>query len=63
MKLLITVLTLIIVAAAGLTSLHFFRDFSYDLSSVLDIVAYASIVSGIYILTTYHRQIDLTEKQ
>lgn len=62
MKLLITVLTVIIVAAAGLTSLHFFRDFSYDLSSLLDIVAYGSIVTGIYLLTTYHKQKNLSHK-
>jgi glucose uptake protein GlcU len=56
MKLLITILTLVVVAAAGLTSLYFFRDFNYDLSSVLDIVAYLSIVSGIYLLTTQKRK-------
>jgi hypothetical protein len=56
MKLLITILTLIVVAAAGLTSLYFFRDFNYDLSGILDIVAYVSIVSGIYILTAQKRK-------
>jgi hypothetical protein len=62
MKLLISILMLIIVAAAGLTSLHFFRDFHYDLSSLLDIVAYVSIVTGIYLLTVYHRQNKLDRR-
>jgi hypothetical protein len=51
MKLLITILMLITVASAGLASLYFFRDFSYNLSSLLDVVAYASIVIGIYLMT------------
>ena len=51
MKLLITILMLITVASAGLASLYFFRDFSYNLSSLLDVVAYASIVIGIYLIT------------
>jgi glucose uptake protein GlcU len=42
---------LITVASAGLASLYFFRDFSYNLSSLLDVVAYASIVIGIYLIT------------
>jgi len=56
MKLLISILTLAVVAACGLTSLHFFRDFDYDMSSVLDIVAYGSIVSGIYLMTAQSRK-------
>jgi hypothetical protein len=51
MKLLITILMLITVASAGLASLYFFQDFSYNLSSLLDVVAYASIVIGIYLMT------------
>jgi hypothetical protein len=51
MKLLITILMLITVASAGLASLYFFRDFNYNLSSLLDVVGYASIVVGIYLLT------------
>ena len=47
----------IVVAAAGLTSLYFFRDFNYDMSSLLDIVAYASIVAGIYFMTRNRRKI------
>ena len=51
MKLLITILMLITVVSGGLASLYFFRDFNYNLSSLLDIAAYASIVSGIYLMT------------
>jgi hypothetical protein len=57
MKLLITILMLITVASAGLASLYFFRDFSYNLSSLLDVVAYASIVAGIYLMTANRRKI------
>jgi hypothetical protein len=56
MKLLITILMLAVVAACGLFSLHFFRDFDYDMSSVLDIIAYGSIVSGIYLITAHSRK-------
>lgn len=58
MKLLITILMLAIVAASGLFSLHFFRDFHYDLSSLLDIVAYASIVTGIYLMTMHRKKLS-----
>ena len=51
MKLLITILMLITVVSAGLASLYFFRDFRYNLSSLLDVAAYASIVTGIYAIT------------
>jgi hypothetical protein len=57
MKLLITILMLITVASAGLASLYFFRDFSYNLSSLLDVVAYASIVAGIYAITRKGRKV------
>jgi hypothetical protein len=56
MKLLITILMLITVASAGLASLYFFRDFNYNLSSLLDVVAYASIVIGIYLMTMNKRK-------
>jgi hypothetical protein len=56
MKFLITILMLAVVAACGLLSLHFFRDFDYDMSSVLDIIAYGSIVSGIYLMTLQGRK-------
>jgi hypothetical protein len=56
MKLLITILMLITVVSAGLASLYFFWDFRYNLSSLLDIVAYASIVTGIYLMTLKNRK-------
>ena len=57
MKLLITIMMLITVVSAGLASLYFFRDFNYNLSSLLDVVAYASIVTGIYLITMNRRKI------
>ncbi|HUB62409.1 MAG TPA: hypothetical protein VL978_16965 [Puia sp.] len=57
MKLVITILMLAIVAACGLTSLHFFRDFNYDLSWLLDLAAYGSIVTGIYLMTVHKRKL------
>jgi hypothetical protein len=51
MKLLITIMMLITVVSAGVASLYFFRDFRYNLSSLLDVAAYASIVTGIYAIT------------
>lgn len=56
MKLLITVLLLTTIVVSGLTSLHFFRETDYDLSSLLIITAYASIVVGIYNLTVRGRK-------
>jgi glucose uptake protein GlcU len=56
MKLLITILMLITVVSAGLASLYFFRDFNYNLSSLLDIIAYAAIVIGIYLMTVNNRK-------
>lgn len=56
MKLLITILMLAVVAACGLFSLHFFRAFDYDVSSLLDVVAYGSIVTGIYFMTVHNRK-------
>ncbi|HET6255127.1 MAG TPA: hypothetical protein VFE32_13685 [Puia sp.] len=53
MKLLITILMFAVVTVCGLFSLHFFRDFNYDLSGVLDMAAYASIVTGIYLMTVH----------
>ena len=57
MKLLITIMMLITVVSAGLASLYFFRDFNYNLSSLLDVVAYASIVTGIYLITMNRRKL------
>jgi len=49
-------LMLITVVSAGLASLYFFRDFKYNLSSLLDVLAYASIVTGIYLMTVNRRK-------
>ena len=51
MKILITILLLATMVASGLTSLHFFRATDYDLSSLLIITTYLSMVFGIYVLT------------
>jgi hypothetical protein len=56
MKFLITTLLLVTMVASGLTSLHFFRETDYDLSSLLVITTYLSMVFGIYMLTVYHRK-------
>jgi len=53
MKFLITVLLLVAMVASGLTSLHFFRATDYDLSSLLVITTYLSMVFGIYVVTRH----------
>lgn len=55
MKYLIALIMLISIVVNGLTSYRFFKVSSYDLSSLLVIVSYLSIVLGIYALTM-HRQ-------
>jgi hypothetical protein len=55
-KFLITVLLLVIMVASGLTSLHFFRATDYDLSSLLVLTTYLSIVFGIYVLTVHNKK-------
>jgi hypothetical protein len=51
MKVLITLILLVSIVVNGLTSYHFFRASSYDLSSLLIIASYLSIVLGIYVVT------------
>ena len=51
MKVLITIILLISIVVNGLTSYHLFRASSYDLSSLLIIASYLSIVLGIYVVT------------
>jgi hypothetical protein len=53
MKTLITILTLITMVVAGITSLHFFRESQYNLSSLLIIATYFSIVLCIYAISVY----------
>jgi hypothetical protein len=51
MKYVITLLLLIGVVINGLTGYHFFRTASYDLSSLMIVASYLSIVFSIYMLT------------
>ena len=51
MKYVITLLLLIAVVINGLTGYRFFRNESYDLSSLLIVASYLSIVFSIYMLT------------
>ncbi len=55
MKLLITLIMLISMVVSGITGYHLFKASSYDLSNLLVIASYLSIVLGIYALTT-HKQ-------
>lgn len=50
-KYVVAVLFLIAVVANGLTGYRLFRSNEYDLSSLLIIASYASIVGSIYFLT------------
>lgn len=56
MKILITILLLVTMVTSGLTSLHFFRATDYDLSSLLIITTYLSMVFGIYVLTVRNKK-------
>jgi hypothetical protein len=56
MKILITFALIIVMVVSGLTSLYFFRASDYDLSHVLVIATYLSIVFGIYELTVGERK-------
>ena len=50
-KLLIILLMLTSIVVNGMTSYHLFRASSYDLSSLLIIASYLSVVLGIYVVT------------
>jgi ABC-type spermidine/putrescine transport system permease subunit II len=56
MKYLLTLVLLISIVVNGLTSYHLFRASSYDLSSLLIIASYLSIVLGIYVVTMRKRK-------
>ncbi len=56
MKTLITIALLIAMVVSGLTSLHFFNETDYDLSSLLIVTTYLSIVFGIYVATMGKRK-------
>lgn len=51
MKILITFALIIVMVISGLTSLYFFQASDYDLSHVLVIATFLSLVLGIYELT------------
>ncbi|WP_431209316.1 hypothetical protein ACQ86N_24355 [Puia sp. P3] len=51
MKLLIILLMLTSIVVNGMTSYHLFRASSYDLSSLLIIASYLSIVLAIFVVT------------
>lgn len=61
MKLLITLVMLISMLVSGMTSYHLFRASSYDLSSLLIIASYLSIVLGIYVVTMRKQKPTLTK--
>lgn len=52
----ITLILLIAVVANGLTGYELFRSYKYDLSHLLIIASYASIVGTIYYLTVYRQR-------
>lgn len=56
MKTLISLLLLISVVVSGFTSYMLFRQSDYNISAVLTIASYLSIVFSIYALTTSKRR-------
>jgi hypothetical protein len=56
MRYIITLVLLIAVVLNGLTGYHFFQHTSYNLSSLMIIASYLSIVMSIYVLTVGKRK-------
>ena len=56
MKALISILLLISVVVSGITSYHLFRQSDYNVSAVLTITSYLSIVFCIYALSMGSRK-------
>lgn len=56
MKILITFALIVVMIVSGLTSLYFFKASDYDLSHVLVLATYLSLVFGIYELTAAGRK-------
>ena len=52
----LTLVLLIAVILNGLTGYHFFQHTSYNLSSLMIIASYLSIVMSIYVLTVSNRK-------
>jgi len=55
-KYVITLVLLIAVVLNGLTGYHFFTHSNYDMSSLMIIASYMSIVMSIYVLTVSKRK-------
>jgi hypothetical protein len=58
MKTAITLLMLAIIAMAGLVSFYYFSHKEYNISSLLTIAAYLSMVTGVYLLTEKKRTLQ-----
>ena len=56
MKYVITLVLLIAVVFNGLTGYHFFQHTNYNMSSLMIIASYLSIVMSIYVLTVSKRK-------
>jgi len=56
MKAFISLLLLISVVVSGITSYHLFRQSNYDVSAVLTITSYLSIVFCIYALSMRNKK-------
>ena len=57
MKTLITLILLISIVVSGLTSYELFRQSDYNISALLTITSYLSIVMSIYALTVYKKHV------
>jgi hypothetical protein len=58
MKTAITLLMLAVIALTGLVSFHYFMHKEYNISSLLTIAAYLSMVTGVYLLTEKKRTLQ-----
>ena len=57
MKYIIALLLVISIVVNGLTSYHLFRSEDYNISSLLIITAYASLVLSIFVVTNRRKQL------
>ncbi|MDP4150654.1 MAG: hypothetical protein Q8932_06885 [Bacteroidota bacterium] len=58
MKTAITILMLMLIALTGLVSFHFFSLKDYNISSLLTVTAYLSMVTCVYLLTEKKRALQ-----
>ena len=56
MKIILTILLLTSMAVSGITSYHLFRSTDYNLSALLTITSYLSIVMCVYALTAGNKK-------